>query len=50
MTNSAAIGYMILAMMTLGYDVEAIKEMEDMMTYHIDMKTEVQAVNIYNCF
>jgi len=50
MTNSQAIGYMILAARTLDLDREVIKQLEAEMKYQMDMKTEQEAESVYNSF
>lgn len=50
MSNSAAAGYMIAAMKTLGYDEEAIRKMEKTIYYQFDMMTIDEAKQTYNQF
>jgi hypothetical protein len=50
MSNSAAAGYMIAAMKTLGYDDEAIRKMEKTIYYQFDMMTIDEAKQTYNRF
>jgi len=50
MNNSAAVGYMILAMKSLNYTDKEIKDVEQEMLYKMDMRTEEQAENKYNSF
>ena len=50
MNNSAAIGYMILAMKSLDYSDKDIKGIEAEMKYQMDMKSEEQVERVYNNF
>lgn len=49
-TNSAAIGYMIMAATEIGIDKETILQIEANMKYFIDLKTYKQAIETYNNF
>lgn len=50
MTNSQAIGYMILAAQTLGLDEKQIRQLEQGMKYQMDSKTEETAEKAYQEF
>jgi hypothetical protein len=50
MTNAAAIGYMIRAMIKLGFSKEEIKTVECAMRTEMDFATEEQAESTYNRF
>jgi len=50
MTNAAAIGYMILAAKYSKLDSKTIKQLENNMSYFMDMRTEEQAEETYNKF
>lgn len=50
MTNSEAIGYMILAGKALEIDQDIIKALEHEMKYQMDMKSEEQAQKVYESF
>jgi hypothetical protein len=50
MSNSEAIGYMILAAKALEIDKKAIKALEAEMKWQMDMKSEDQARKAYESF
>jgi hypothetical protein len=50
MTNSEAMGYMILAGKALEFDLKIIKQLEAEMKYQMDMKGEEQARKAYERF
>jgi len=50
MTNSEAIGYMILAAKALKLEKDLIKQLEAEMKYQMDMKTEQEAEMTYKTF
>ncbi|MGB9812423.1 MAG: hypothetical protein ACPLRZ_11645 [Thermovenabulum sp.] len=50
MTNAAAIGYMIMSAKEIGLKEEMIKELERMMEYMMDIKTEEKAEEVYRSY
>lgn len=50
MTNSAAIGYMILAAKALNLDKDTIKKLERKMYEIMEFKTEEEAEEVYQNF
>lgn len=48
MTNSAAIGYMILAAKRCGLSKDAIRKLERTMYLELDFTTEDEAEEVYN--
>lgn len=49
MTNASAVGYMILALRSLGYTKEQIDTAERAMKIKMDMITEEAAAETYRC-
>lgn len=50
MTNSQAMGYMILAAQTLGLDEKQIRQLEQAMKYQLESKTTETAEDAYQKF